>query len=94
MATPSEVKVALDAVAVVINRERIRLGKAQNIASESAAILNDLPTEYADVVATIQAYAGGDPFEDAVTAELAALTAEFVALRMQANVISAVDLEA
>jgi hypothetical protein len=92
MATSSEVKTGLDAIASVISEARNVVLKAQTNTDGAVASLNALPTEYADVIATINAYGTVDAFEALSKAELAKLTTEFNALVNAGGAISAVEV--
>lgn len=92
MATPSQVKVSLDAVAAAIVKGRARLAEAKATATEVSTTLDGLATTYADVVATVEGYAPADAFEENAKAELAKLVAEFVALKQAADAIAATSL--
>lgn len=89
MATASEVKNGLDRVAAAIRAARAAIVEAKVTIDAQIEALNGLATNYADVVATVQAYTGADAFEDVAKAELARLTTEFGALLTAAQAASA-----
>lgn len=92
MATTSEVKVGLDAIAAVISDQRAVMQKVKTNAGLASAALDALPTTYADVIATINGYSTNDAFEAHAKAEFAKLVTEFVALKADADFVAAVDL--
>ena len=92
MSTSSEVKSGLDAVAANIAGNRDKLAACVDTAGQVSVDLANLPTAFADVVATIQAYTPTGAFETLAKDELAKLTAEFAALKADADAIAAVDL--
>jgi hypothetical protein len=92
MATSSEVKTGLDSIASVISEARSVVLKAQTNTDVAVASLNALPGQYSDVIATINAYGTVDAFEALAKAELAKLTAEFIALVNAGGAISAVEV--
>ena len=81
MATSSEVKAGLDGIASVI------AGSIQGRANAKALLLSarnqlaGLPAQYADVLATINAYTPTGAFETLAEDELAKMTTEFTALK-------------
>lgn len=81
MATPSQVKAGLDDIATVIRTERkaVILAIARITAAE--ARLNNLATEYADVIATIDGFIPTGAAETLAKDDKARLQAEFVELR-------------
>ena len=95
MATTSEVKSGLDDISVFIKNARKAAQSAKAAFSTHHAILNAIPTTFADVLATIDAYGTTDAFEALSKAEKEKLQAEFVALRNSLNsavsVLSAID---
>lgn len=92
MATSSEVKAGLDEVANKIRDQRAVVIKARQQASAASAALAGLPTQYGDVVSTVNAYGTADAFEANAKAELAKLTTEFNALKAAADQIAAVTV--
>jgi hypothetical protein len=93
MATTSQVKSGLDAITEVIKEAHAVIAKAQSNTSIAVADLNALPTDYADVIATINAYGTTDAFEALSKAELAKLTTEFVALVNAGTTIVNTDID-
>lgn len=92
MATPSQVKTALDDVARAIVKGRERMEAAKVSAGEVSAALGALATTYADVVTTVNGYGTSNAFEAAAKAELAKLVAEFGALKTAADGVAATSL--
>lgn len=88
MATTSEVKSGLDQIANAIMAQRKAIKSAITAAAGAETILNDLPTAFADVIATVQAYDASDAFESTAKAEFDRLVAEFTALVAVAHTIS------
>lgn len=93
MATPSEVKTGMDAISARISGARATVQKAQQNTGNAVTDLNAIPTEFGDVIATINGYGTADAFEAQAKAELAKLTAEFVALVTAGSAIVATDLD-
>ena len=92
MTTTSEVKSSLDSVAETIQEHRSIVKKAISNAALSSAALSALATIHAGMISTVQAYTGVDSFETLAKDELARLTAEFQALKADADAVAAVDL--
>lgn len=92
MATASEVSTGLDAIADAIASQRGVVKKAVQNAAAASSALSALPGAYADVIATVQGYAGGNAAEDYAKAQLAALTSEFQALKTTSDGIAATSL--
>lgn len=90
MATTSEVKTGLDLVAERIATQRAVVDKAKANAQSASDALAAIPTDFADLIATIDAYTGADEFETLAQAEKARLTTEFNALKTEADTIAAV----
>lgn len=90
MATTSEVKSGLDVSASIVAEQRDIVDKAQSNADLGTAALAAITTDYADVIATIDAYAGSDVFETLTQAEKAKLQTEFTALKGDADAIVAI----
>lgn len=81
MATPSEVKAALDDIAKMIRTERQTCKAAKARLTTARGNLDLIPTTFSDVLSTIQGYGTTNAFEALAKAELAKMTTEFVALR-------------
>jgi lysophospholipase L1-like esterase len=94
MATPSQVKAGLDEIAELIRGQRAVMEKVKSNAAGASAELAAIPTEYADVIATIDAYAANstDYFERLAKAEKAKMAAEFTALKADADAVVAIEL--
>lgn len=92
MATYSEVKHGLDAVAGVISDQRAVMVKVKSNAALASSALDALATDYADVVATINAYGTTNAAEAAAKAELAKMVAEYQALKAVADQVAAANL--
>lgn len=93
MATPSEVKAGLDDVAQEIRTSRQALKDAQARVQAAKSDLANIPTKYADLITTIDGYAGGNEFEAQAVADKNALAGEFNALEVKATNANA-DLQA
>jgi hypothetical protein len=87
MATTSEVTVGLDKIAETISQARSTVLKAKTNTEGAVALLNAIPTEFADVLSTINDYGTEDAYEAVAKAKLAKLTSEFVALVTAGTVI-------
>lgn len=95
MATTSAVKAGLDEIAFAIRTQRTMMEQAKAKAAGASTALDSIPSGYADVIATIQAYASDttDQFELLSKAELAKLTTEFIALKAHADAVAGLDLD-
>jgi len=80
MATVSEVKNGLDRIAASIRGARVQLDEARQTIETQVSVLENLATEYADVVAEINSYAPTGSFESLSKDELSGLVAEYTAL--------------
>lgn len=94
MATASQVKAGLDEIAQIIRAQRAVMEKVKSNAGGASETLAAIPTDYADVLSTINGYSAEstDYFERLAKAELAKMTAEFAALKQDADAVAAVDL--
>jgi len=81
MATVTEVKKGLDDMATIIVAERQAFALAKARISNASGNLGLIPTQYADVLATIDAYTPTGAFETLAQDEKAKLTTEFQALK-------------
>ena len=91
MASYSEVKAGLDEIAQVIREKRAVLLKAKTNAADASAALDTLPATYAGVIATIEGYGTTDAAEALAKAELATLTAEFIAVKGVADDVAGIS---
>ena len=89
MATTSEVKSGLDAVALVIAEASSTVDKAQSNAQLASDALGAIPANFADLIATIDAYAPTGEFESLAKDEKDKLATEFAALKAKADAIVA-----
>lgn len=89
VATISEVKQGLDDIAAAISVQQAVIDKAQSNAGLASAALSALATEYADLIATVNAYTPTGPFEMLAQDELTQLTTEFQSLKAKADAIVA-----
>lgn len=80
MATSSEVKAGLDDISATIRQLRFEMKRCKVSVTNTKTALTNLPTQYADVVATVQAFGTTNAFEALSKAELTKLTAEYQAL--------------
>lgn len=94
MATASQVKAGLDQIATLISEQRAVMEKVKSNAALASAALAAIPTNFADVIATIDGYAANstDYFERLSKAEKAKMAAEFTALKADADAVAAVNL--
>ena len=90
MASYSEVKAGLDAVAEVIRNNRSKVLGYKSGAAVASGELAGLVTTYADVIATINGYGTSNAAEALAKADLAKLTTEFNALKAITDGIAAV----
>lgn len=91
MATSTEVDVALDTVAAIISEQREVMKKSKSNAQNASAALGALSADYADVIATIQAYGTANAHEALAKARLAKYQAEFTALKAVADNVAAIN---
>lgn len=92
MATASQVKSGLDAISGIIAKARKDVESAQESTANAVSLLNALPGDYQDLIATINTYGTTNAFEALAKAELAKLTTEFQALVAAGNTIVNTDL--
>jgi hypothetical protein len=85
MATKSQVKSGRQAVSDRIEQNRQRLISAKGQTTLAFNELNAIPTDFADVITTIDGYAPTGEFEALSQDEKAALTSEFLALKAKAQ---------
>lgn len=81
MATTSEVKAGLDAIAAMIAGSTQKLNQAKAALLVARNQLAAIPTQYADVINTIDAFAPTGAFQEVAKDEKGKLAAEFVALK-------------
>lgn len=93
MASPSQVDRALDEIAMKIRDQRMVMTKVKSNAASASTALDSIPGEYEDELQTINGYGDSDAFEALAKAKLAKLTAEFVALKADADAVAAVNLD-
>ena len=84
MATTSEVKAGLDAIAREIESRRAILRRAKDDITEQEVRIGNIPTEYQAVKEEIEGFSPTGAFETLAKSELAALTTEFQALKAAA----------
>ena len=93
MATSSQVKTQLDAVAKDIADARNQIEQCKGAAGIVSQNLSALPNTYEDLVTTINAYGTTDAFEANAKATLAKLVTEYTALVADADVIANINLD-
>lgn len=95
MATYSEMKTGVDEISALIRDNRAVLSKAKQNGSTASASLAAIPTQYAAVIASIDAIPANttNAAEMLLKAERAKLATEFTALKAKADAIAAVDLD-
>ena len=87
MATTSEVKAGLDDIAQTIKTERQAFASAKARIQTASGNLGLIPTTFADVIATINAYTPTGAFETLSQDEKAKLQTEFVALKAELDAL-------
>lgn len=87
MATTSEVKAGLDDISRSIRDSRQAYARAKASIEAARNQLSAIPTTFSDVIQTIDAYAGADPFEALAQDEKAKLAAEFSALQTEMDAL-------
>lgn len=90
MATSSEIKAGLDDIAKIIREQRAKVLGYKSDASVVSGVLAAIPTTYADVIATVQAFGTTNAFEANAKAEAAKLAAEYTALKAVADGVAAI----
>lgn len=90
MASYSEVKAGFDEIAVIIRNARTELLACKSKSAGISEVLDALPTTYASLVATVQAYGTSNAAEANAKAELAKFMTEFQALKAIADGIAAI----
>lgn len=81
MATTTEVIKALDDITDLIVTERKSIVSSVNRMTTAQTKLEAIPTQYADVITTINAYGTTDAFEAETKARLAKMAAEYTILK-------------
>ena len=92
MATSSEVKTGLDDISAAIRAARQSMVTVKGTGASVSADLGGLATEFADLIATVNAYGTTNAFEALAKAELGKLTAEFTALKAVSDAVAAINL--
>jgi hypothetical protein len=92
MATASEVKTGLDAIAAFISARRSNAKSYKAAATTDVADLDGLAAAFADLIATVDGYGTSNAFEALAKAELAKLTAEFGALKTQLQTVAGISV--
>lgn len=81
MADTSEVKAALDTVARIIAEAKSTSDRAKANLKSARDILAAIPTDYAEIITTINGYVPTGAFETLCKDELAKLSANFQSLK-------------
>lgn len=81
MATTSEVKAGLDAISAIIAGSNQKLNQAKAALLAARNQLAAIPTQYADVIETINGFTPSGAFEQLTQDEKAKLQVEFLALK-------------
>lgn len=92
MSTYSEVKTGLDGIAIRMSNDRDIMKKVKTNAAQASADLAALATDYAAIIAQINAYGTNDASEAFAKAELAKLVSEYTALKSLADQVAAINL--
>lgn len=92
MATTSEIEVGMAALSARLSDQRQVALKLKASAGSASQALAAIPTDFADVISTVNAFGAGNAYEVALKAKLGKLTAEFTALKTKVDAIAAVDL--
>jgi hypothetical protein len=80
------------AIAARLSDQRQVMLKVKANAGTASTALAAIPTDFADVIATVNAFGTSNAYEAAVKAQLAKMTSEFNALKAKADAVAAVDL--
>ena len=89
MATMTEVKRSLDDISQIIVTERQAFANSKARIQTASGNLASIPTQYAGVIATIDAYTPTGAFETLAKDERTKLAAEFTALKTQIDTLVA-----
>lgn len=92
MATTSEIEVGMTAIASRLYDQRQIMVKVKQNATAASTSLAAISNDFADVIATINAFGAGNAYEVAVKAKLAKMTTEFQALKAVADAVAAANL--
>lgn len=92
MATTSEIEVGMQTMAARLYADRQTMVKVKQNASASSVDLAAIPNDFADVIATVNAFGAGNAWEVAVKAKMVKMTAEFQALKTVADAVAAANL--
>lgn len=92
MATTSEIDVGMDAIAQRIYDQRQVMLKVKQNATNASTALAAIPTDFAAVLAAVNAFGTSDPYEAATKAKLAKLTTEFNALKTVTDAVAGANL--
>lgn len=92
MATTSEIETGLAEISAIISTQRAIAKKAIQNAGLASAALAAIPTDYAGVIAAVQAYGTSNAYEATVKALFDKLTTEFLALKGITDSMAAVEV--
>lgn len=92
MATTSEVEVGLAAIAQRIFDQRQTMVKVKANATSASVNLAAIPTDFSDVIATVNAYGTANAYEAAIKAKFAKMVTEYNALKADADGVANVNL--
>ena len=81
MATYSEVMTGIDEISAQIRAVQTRYDSAKSTIVAGSATLGNIPTKYADVIATINAYTPTGALETLAVDQKSKLQSEFTALK-------------
>lgn len=90
--TASQVKTGLDEVAGIIAAARQEFSSCQSRIAAHLAKLQNIPSNYGELITTTSSYGTSDAFEALSKAEVAKLQAEYVALR-DVFILAVADLD-
>ena len=88
MATTSEIKSGLDAIASSIEQCRNDALRAKELLDNTSAVLQNLATAHADVISTVNGFTPAGAFQELSKDELAKLTTEFQSLKSAVDAAS------
>ncbi|MCR4341692.1 MAG: hypothetical protein NUW01_17590, partial [Gemmatimonadaceae bacterium] len=86
------IEVSLAAVSALIAEQRAVIVSGKAKATAASVALAEIPTKFADVIATVQAFGTGNAYEANVKAKFAKLATEYAALKTSADNIVAVTV--
>lgn len=92
MATISQVEAGLDSIAERINSARATMSKVQSNALGASEALAAITTDFADVIATVQAYGTSNAYDAATKAKFTKMVTEYNDLKTIADQVAGISV--